>query len=595
MKNLKVAHKIFALSFALIIVFSLTVGWVYTQLKSNLNHAKQSEIKHTVDGVWGVIDHYATLHKNGTMTLDEAQTAAKDAVRHTRFADGNYFWIQDTSPTMVMHPIKPKLDGKNLSSFADPNGKKLFVEMSRVATTSGHGFVDYQWAKPGSDKPVDKISFVKLQRDWGWIIGGGLYLDDIQAELDSIFYKVIAAVSIVVVLALILMVIISRGISGPLGRAVHMLSELENGRLALRMNLQQNDEIGQMANTIDKFADSLQNDVVASLKKLAQGDLSFDVTPHGDDDEIRGTLHSLSHDLNDIMSRILVAGDEIASAAGQVADSSQSLSQGATEQAASMEQISASMHETSSQTNLNAENATQATILSEQNKQDAESGSSQMQTMVSAMAEINDASQNISKIIKTIDEIAFQTNLLALNAAVEAARAGQHGKGFAVVAEEVRNLAARSAKAAAETTDLIEGSVQKVANGSEIAHKTARALDEIVTGVGKVTDLIAEITAASKEQATGIAETNQGIAQIDSVTQQNTANAEESAAAAEEMSGQAAQLHHMLQRFTLRQQPAKLQRSTPVRKQQTTGQNPASTASPSQPQISLDDSDWGKY
>ncbi len=216
-----------------------------------------------------------------------------------------------------------------------------------------------------------------------------------------------------------------------------------------------------------------------------------------------------------------------------------------------MEETSASMSELGSQTKLNSENATQANQLATTAYNAAEQGNEQMKQMVKSMDEINTSSGDISKIIKVIDEIAFQTNLLALNAAVEAARAGVHGKGFAVVAEEVRNLAQRSAKAAQETTALIEGSVKTVQTGTEIANKTAGALNEIVDGVTKVTDLIGEIANASQEQAQGIDQTTQALTQIDAVTQANTASAEQSAAAAEELSGQSSQLKQMLSRFKL--------------------------------------------
>ena len=408
----------------------------------------------------------------------------------------------------------------------------------------------------------------------------------------------IASVGVIaLLLGGIIALMISRSMTGPLRRTVSMLAELEKGHLDNRLQLVRKDEIGQMATSMDRFADSLQNEIVSSLEKLAAGDLTFEARPRDEQDVLRGSLEKLGKDLNGIMAQILIAGEEIASASGEIADASQALSQGATESAASLEEISAALNQTSSQTTLNAENASQANNLSAETKLAAEKGSAQMQTMVAAITEINESGQNISKIIKTIDEIAFQTNLLALNAAVEAARAGQHGKGFAVVAEEVRNLAARSAKAAAETSELIEGSVEKTANGSVIANQTAEALQDIVSGVGKITDLVAEIAASSNEQAQGVSEINVGVGQIDTVTQQNTASAEESASAAEEMSAQAAQLRQMLQRFTLKPEQ-KLRVNVPtIGKTGSKRIENTQKIVPIRPpaQISLDDTDFSGY
>ncbi|MDH5297694.1 MAG: methyl-accepting chemotaxis protein [Desulfobulbaceae bacterium] len=404
---------------------------------------------------------------------------------------------------------------------------------------------------------------------------------------------------------------ISRAISQPIAKTVHMLDEMAKGHLNQRLNMDRADEIGQMAKTMDSFADSLQKEMVAALEKLANGDLTFDATPHDEADSIRNSLKKTGDDLNKLITEILNATEQIASGSGQVSDSSQALSQGATEQAASLEEITSSMTEMASQTKLNAENATQANQLATQTKSAAEGGNARMQEMVQAMGEINEAGQNISKIIKVIDEIAFQTNLLALNAAVEAARAGRHGKGFAVVAEEVRNLAARSAKAAKETAELIESSVEKTKNGTQIAETTSEALAEIVSSVTKVTDLVGEIAAASNEQAQGINQTNQALAQIDQVTQQNTASAEESAAASEELSGQAMHMKEMMSRFKVRDmgqgyQRQQVQSRTPQRK--AAGQSWGAAPQPAARQLSaqakephpseviaLDDKEFGKY
>ncbi|WP_321368706.1 bacteriohemerythrin [uncultured Desulfuromusa sp.] len=346
---------------------------------------------------------------------------------------------------------------------------------------------------------------------------------------------------------------ISRSLTTPMKKTMTMLGDLEAGHLDTRLHMTRKDEIGQMAQTMDNFAESLQTEVVSALQRLANGDLTFEIHPRDHQDQLRGSLKKLGDDLNQIMLQIQTASEQIDSGSSQVSESAQSLSDGAAQSAASVEEISSSMNEIGSQTNTSTENAQQANQLSTSASQSANSGSERMTEMINAMAEINAAGQDIGKIIKVIDEIAFQTNLLALNAAVEAARAGQHGKGFAVVAEEVRNLAARSAKAASETAELIEGSIQKASNGTKIAERTAEALDEIVGSISKVSDLIEEIAASSNEQAQGISQVNIGMQQIDQVIQQNTASAEESASTSEELSSQAAELKHQLSRFKLKE------------------------------------------
>jgi len=308
------------------------------------------------------------------------------------------------------------------------------------------------------------------------------------------------------------------------------------------------DEFGQMSKSLDSLRLYLQENASVA-EQIAGGDLTVSVQKASGDDVFGNAFEDMARSLNQAFSEVRSAVTEVSGGAQQVSSSSQALSQGATEQAGSLEQISSSMTEIGGQINENAKNADEANSLSRNANQAAGSGQEMMREMSDSMERITQNGEQVTKVVKTIDDIAFQTNLLALNAAVEAARAGQHGKGFAVVAEEVRNLAARSAKAAQETAELIEGSNKEIGEGATIATKTAEALDEIVSHASQVTELIGGIASACNEQSEGVSQINQGLGQIDQVTQQVAANSEETASASEEMSQQAERLQALVSAF----------------------------------------------
>jgi methyl-accepting chemotaxis protein len=514
--------------------------------------------------------------------------------------DGGYAYLANAAGRMLAYPDPTQVLELDLRDF----------DFGRAMLARKNGVLRYRY------DGVDKMAAFSTEPSTGWMLAVTANESDVLASVQRVgLINLAVAAAVLVLVSLALMLVVRRTVTRPLGSVVRVMKELSAGNVDQRAGIRTHDEIGELSRAVDGFSDVL-TDYIDKMKQVGQGDLTIEVTDQSERDELSPALRQMIQNLRLLVEQVHQAAERIASGSGQVSDSSQSLSQGASEQAASLEEITSSITEIGSQAQHNAENASQAAKMVQSFRRAAENGNTQMNEMVAAMEEIDASSQKIARIIKTIDDIAFQTNLLALNAAVEAARAGTHGKGFAVVAQEVRNLAGRSAKAAKETETLIAESTNRVQTGAETVHKTAEALNEIVGGVTRVSDLVGEISAASNEQARGVALIDQGLDQVSRVTHQNTANAEETASAAEELSSQARELRTLLARFQFEngnpgrppeigvteaaRPPRRLTHQAPPPPPATGEERPAPSETSVQTirasqQIDLDDPDFGPY
>lgn len=425
--------------------------------------------------------------------------------------------------------------------------------------------------------------------------------DSTDAVVTSVI-MMIAVIVLGVVISVVLGLFLAKIIGGPVKVMAEAANLLAVGDINISKVLNEKrmqyatykDEIGDFTRAFLELAKSTEEQVLLT-EKLESGDLTVNFEIRSDEDKLGKALSDLVANLNTLVSDIVSTAEQLASGSRIVSDSSVSLSQGAAEQASSVEELIASIDEVSTQTALNAQNTMKAEEFANSTLKNAQLGNDRMNEMLRAMNDINVSSNNIISIIKVIEDIAFQTNILALNAAVEAARAGQYGLGFAVVADEVRSLAARSSKAANETTALIEGSLKKVEIGTKIANETATALNNIVEYVEKTAEIVSSIARASNEQATALEQINQGVTQISQIVQTNAATSEESAAASEELSTQAEQLKEAVSIFKIKDaikspssvEVEKPKKNTPKEKKIVSDEVVAA--------ISLGDNDFGKY
>ncbi|MCG8337851.1 MAG: methyl-accepting chemotaxis protein [Proteobacteria bacterium] len=380
-----------------------------------------------------------------------------------------------------------------------------------------------------------------------------------KAATFMVILAVIVSLLSVAILSGFIFITLKSIVIKPIRKVIGLAKKISEGDLSsdnkfrFRDN-EDNDEIGELLAAMDHMTFALNNKVELA-EQIAEGDLSADIDLASHADTLGKALQAMTENLNQVFENIVTHAGKIATASKELNSSSQTISQGASQQASSIEQITVSSNEIGAQSKANAGNAFKANELVENAQNSVLKGNQHMKEMVSAMQDINDSSQEIAKIIKVIDEIAFQTNLLALNAAVEAARAGKYGKGFAVVADEVRNLASRATEAAKNTSILIEDSIPKVANGISKADQTASVLREIEENVSTVTSIVNEINIASKDQAEAILEINKGLDQIGEITQNNAANTQETASIAMELTNRSVEMKEMLGQFTLRNSP----------------------------------------
>jgi methyl-accepting chemotaxis protein len=416
-----------------------TVAYLLPLFEKNMLKEKQTATRHVVEMTWGLLTELDGQVKSGTLPLEEAKKQAAQRLGKLRYEEKEYIWVNDQQPRMVMHPIKPELNGKDLSDIKDPSGKPIFVEFVKVAKEKGGGFVNYNWPKPGEDKPVAKTSYVKLYEPWGWVVGSGMYLDDLYKQMFFIKVTLLGGVIAFAAFIMAISLLISRQVTVPVRQMVHMADDLAHGEgdLTKRLGLTHKDEVGEAAGLIDQFIAKVQHSVAQSVDSSNETAIA-------------------SHDLSQIVTKLT----ETVQRQSSMIDQCNQLTQDVAGNLDITEEMAVSTTET-----IEVTRTTLARFVDDLNRAGTIIiGESDSQAAMSAQTqELAVKATDIRIVLEIISDIADQTNLLALNASIEAARAGEAGRGFAVVADEVRALAAKTQSSLAQ----INAGVQTVVSGVE--------------------------------------------------------------------------------------------------------------------------------
>ncbi len=530
----------------LIIMLLSAIGFIalstmaLVEIKTTMMEDRKTKIRNLVEYAHTQLGFYDTQVKAGKLTLEQAQSLAKDALRAARYDGKEYFWINDFHPKTLMHPIKPELEGKDQTGNKDVNGKALYVEFVNVVRAQGAGFVDYYWSKPGSDAPVPKLSYVKGFEPWGWIIGTGIYIDDVDAAFkkDALLLGSLSAVVLFVLILLgyLVRTSIVRQLGGEPNEAAAIMHQVAAGDLTASVSNAPSDSL----------LGALDN-MVRTLRGLI------------------GEINSGANQLVDNAEQIKHASEEVAIAAERQADATSAM-------AAAIEELTVSSNHISDSARETEHDSHEAMSLAAQGSERVEEATLAIKNIASTATEVSarihaleERATQVSSIANVIKDIAGQTNLLALNAAIEAARAGEQGRGFAVVADEVRKLAERTSLATTEIEQMISGiqgetvdavsamntALPEVERGVELAAYASDSLRSIEAGAHRTLDRVGEVASATREQSAASTSIAQRVEDIAQMVDQTTATIRGTADSAGHLECIALNLKQQISRFKI--------------------------------------------
>ncbi|AZC30974.1 Methyl-accepting chemotaxis sensor/transducer protein [Pseudomonas chlororaphis subsp. piscium] len=522
------------------VLMLMTLGMLMLkQIHDDLYQAKAQKTQHVVQTANGVLAYFQGLESAGSLDRATAQKQALSAIRGLRYDQSDYFWINDLTPVMVMHPTNPKLDGQNLSAIRDPDGFAVFNEMVAIAKAKGAGMVNYRWPKPGASEPVQKTSYVQLFQPWGWIIGSGVYIDDVQAEFRSQVVKASAVGIAIALIMALLVLLIARSIVRPLQETVHAMANIASGEsdLTRALDTHGQDEVTELARHFNGFTAKLRlvvSQLQVSASALAQS--STDLGSNASQAQERSQQQSQQMEL-------------VATAINEVTYGVQDVAKNAEHAASEMRDAEAQ--------------AQQGQVNIDGSLQQIDRLSATIDQAVEVIRTLAQESTQIGSVLEVIHSIAEQTNLLALNAAIEAARAGEQGRGFAVVADEVRLLAQRTQKSTAEIQSMIErlqghseAAVKVIGDSSRASQQTieqaglaGESLNAIGQALRNLNGLNASIASATLQQAHVVEDINQNVTQAAGLSHSTALAAEQSSAASLHLKELSEQLNGLLRQF----------------------------------------------